>query len=115
MTVKIKRKKKRQIQPDVVEEESPLLLITPTFDTGFTASLEQNVQTARNTLYISHLSAKFTEIAWQFCLILFLSALTGYQSLFLVSTYGLFSGLVVSTTYLQKQFGHDSFGSSLIH
>ena len=103
MKMKIKRKKKKQIQPDVVEEESPLLLITPSFDTGYTASLEQNVQTARNTLYISHLSAKFTEIAWQFCLILFLSAMTGYQSLFLVSTYGLFSGLIVSTT-LQKKF-----------
>jgi len=76
-------------------EASPLLLA---FSTNFDKQKSlgrENLEIARRILYVSHLSAKFTEVGWQFCLILFLTALAGYQSLVLVSTYGLFSGLVV--------------------
>ena len=50
---------------------------------------------SRRILYFSHLYAKFSEICWQFCLILFLMALTDYRSIILVSTYGIFSNIVV--------------------
>ena len=50
---------------------------------------------ARRLLYISHLFATGSEVAWQFCLIFFLAAFTNYTSLVLVSTYGLFASLVV--------------------
>jgi hypothetical protein len=43
---------------------------------------------ARRWMYVSHAMNQFSEWAWQFCLILFLAALTNYQSLLLVSTYG---------------------------
>jgi solute carrier family 40 (iron-regulated transporter), member 1 len=46
---------------------------------------------ARRLLYTSHLFAQFSEVSWQFCLILFMAAFTNYQSLILVSTYGLVS------------------------
>jgi len=93
--MKIKRKKKKLTEAG---ESTPLLLVSPSLDAGQISTFEENISQARNVLYTSHLAAKFTEIGWQFCLILFLSALTGYQSLALVSTYGLFSGLVVCLT-----------------
>jgi len=43
---------------------------------------------SRHLLYISHFFAQFSEVAWQFCLILFLAAFSNYESLILVSTYG---------------------------
>lgn len=46
---------------------------------------------ARRLLYTSHLFAQFSEVAWQFCLILFLAAFANYKSLILVSSYGLIS------------------------
>lgn len=54
---------------------------------------EENITQARKILYLSHVFAKFSEIGWQFCLILFLTALTNYNSLIFVSTYGLFTGV----------------------
>ncbi len=57
------------------------------------ASPEQCLARARRLLYISHLFAQFSEIAWQFCLVLFLAAFTNYESLFLVSTFGLTGGI----------------------
>lgn len=101
MKIRLKRKKnkskKQKNVKDVIqpEEETPLLLISPSLDTGYLSTTEESMSRARHSLYKSHLAAKFTEIGWEFCLVLFLSALTGYQSLALVSTYGLFSGLVV--------------------
>jgi Ferroportin1 (FPN1) len=53
------------------------------------------LQKARRLLYVSHFFAQFSEVAWQFSLILFLAAITNYQSLVLVSTYGLVAGLSV--------------------
>ncbi len=53
------------------------------------------VNGARRLLYVSHLFATGSEVAWQFCLIFFLAAFTNYTSLVLVSTYGLFAALVV--------------------
>ena len=52
---------------------------------------------ARRLLYVSHLFSQFSEVAWQFCLILFLAAFSNY-SLILVSTYGLVSGIAVCLT-----------------
>jgi len=49
---------------------------------------------ARKILYVSHLVAKFAEQGWQFCVVLFLAALTNYDSIIFVSTYGLFCGLM---------------------
>ena len=49
-------------------------------------------------MYVSHLFAKGSDIVWQFCLVLFLAAFTNYENLILVSTFNLFSGLVVCFT-----------------
>ena len=54
---------------------------------------DENIEQARKILYISHFCAQFSEIGWQFCLILFLTALTNYRSLIFVSSYGLFTGM----------------------
>lgn len=99
MKIRIKRKKKKSKKTEVVQpkEDTPLLLISPSLDAAALSlsTSEESLSRARRLLYLSHLAATFTEIGWEFCLVLFLSALTGYQSLTLVSTYGLFSGLVV--------------------
>ena len=58
-------------------------------------SAEVVLSRARRMLYVSHLFAQFSEIAWQFCLILFLAAFSNYKSLILVSTYGFTSYLSV--------------------
>lgn len=79
------------------DDDESLLLISPSCD-HFPSLQEEALSKARITLYKSHLAAKGTEVIWQFCLVLFLMALTGYQSLALVSSYGLFSGLVVFMT-----------------
>lgn len=54
-----------------------------------------NLGHARRLLFVSHLFSQFSEVAWQFCLILFLAAFSNYSSLILVSTYGLVSGIAV--------------------
>jgi hypothetical protein len=98
MKIRIKGKKKKSKKMEVAqpEEDTPLLLISPSLDAALSLSTtEESISRARRLLCLSHLAAKFTEIGWDFCLVLFLSALTGYQSLTLVSTYGLFSGLLV--------------------
>lgn len=64
-------------------------------NTGDNTSSVEALQTARRLLYTSHCSAQFSEQTWQFSLLLFLTALTNYSSVFLVSSYGLVSGLVV--------------------
>jgi len=56
---------------------------------------KKDVIRARRLLYLSHLFAKGSDIAFQFCLTLFLAAFTNYENLILVSTYGLFSGLTI--------------------
>mmetsp|Transcript_15796 Transcript_15796/g.23939 ORF Transcript_15796/g.23939 Transcript_15796/m.23939 type:complete len:249 (+) Transcript_15796:70-816(+) len=56
---------------------------------------EPNLKQSRRLLYVSHFFAQFADGAWQFCIALFLAAFTNYDSLLLVSTYGLASGLVV--------------------
>lgn len=50
---------------------------------------------ARRLLYLSHSFAQSSEVAWQFCLTIFLAAFTNYQSLLLVSTYGFTTRLAV--------------------
>jgi hypothetical protein len=59
-------------------------------------SSELNI--ARQYLYGSHLSGQMAEQVWQFSILLLLGAFSQYQSLMLVSTYGLFSGLGVTFT-----------------
>lgn len=59
------------------------------------SSSDLDLTKARRLLYVSHLFAQFSEVSWQFALTLFLAAFTNYQSLVLVSTYGLVSGLCV--------------------
>ena len=54
-----------------------------------------NLKHARRLLYVSHCFAQFSECAWQFALSLFLAAFANYQSLILVSMYGLIEGLTV--------------------
>jgi solute carrier family 40 (iron-regulated transporter), member 1 len=50
---------------------------------------------ARRLLYITHLFARFSDVSWQFCLVIFLAAFTDYESIVLVSTYGFLSGLTI--------------------
>lgn len=69
-------------------EQSPLLL-NGSRDTA------DRLKHARRLLYVSHLFSQFSEVAWQFCLILFLAAFANYSSLILVATYGLVSGMAV--------------------
>jgi iron-regulated transporter 1 len=47
------------------------------------------LETARHLLYVSHAWNQFSELAWQFCLVMFLAAILNYKSLLLVSTYGI--------------------------
>lgn len=53
---------------------------------------------ARKLLYLSHFFAQFSEVSWQFSVTIFLSACTNYQSLILVSTYGIALNLSVCAT-----------------
>jgi iron-regulated transporter 1 len=53
---------------------------------------------ARNLLYVSHFFAQFSEVSWQFSVAIFLSACTNYQSLILVSSYGMALNLSVCVT-----------------
>lgn len=46
---------------------------------------------ARHILYLSHFFNQFSESTWQFCLVLCLAAYSNYESLFLVTLYGLVS------------------------
>jgi Ferroportin1 (FPN1) len=50
---------------------------------------------ARRLIYVSHAFSQFSEVAWQFSLILFLAAFTQYKSMILVSTYGMLSWMAV--------------------
>lgn len=61
-------------------------------------STREDIFDARRFLYVSHFFAQFSEIAWQFCLALFLAACTNYQSLILVSSYGMTLCLAVAVT-----------------
>lgn len=61
---------------------------------GFVVEMS-NVLRARRILYVSHFFAQFSEVAWQFFNTLCLAAITDYQSLILVSTYGIATGLAV--------------------
>ena len=94
----LKQKKKRkekygEIIDAVPATEKTALVIHSTFKEP--SQVKANLEKAKNILYASHLVAKFSDFGWQFCLILFLTALTDYKSLALVSTYGLFTGIVV--------------------
>ena len=98
--LKKRKKKKQKLMPvkegNEITEDTPLMIFSPSLEEHeHISEIEENLSQARKLLYGSHLVAKFTEFTWQFCLIIFLTALTGYKSLTLVSTYGLFTGLVV--------------------
>ena len=55
---------------------------------------DMRLNVARNLLYGSHLFAKFTEMGWQFCVILFLTAISNYKSIVFVSANDFFCGLM---------------------
>jgi iron-regulated transporter 1 len=86
---------------DVVEMAPLTTTVEKIPSTGFeTVSMPTEESTiiilhARRLLYVSHFFAQFSEVSWQFCLTLFLAATTDYQSLILVSTYGIATGLAV--------------------
>jgi iron-regulated transporter 1 len=73
-------------------ESTPLVVVEPP---TLSAVVDYNLNKARRLLYVSHFFAQFSECVWQFALILFLAAISNYQSLFLISTYGLVAGLSV--------------------
>lgn len=83
-----------ETQVPISDEKSALLTTELPNSTDALDRLKQ----ARRLLYISHLFSQFSEVAWQFCLILFLAAFANYGSLILVSTYGLLSGIAVCLT-----------------
>jgi len=102
--VELKRKKKKKHHMNMTA--LPLSSSLPTEQTALVISAsyqepsttEINLDRARKLLYISHLVSKFAELGWQFCLILFLTALTNYKSIVLVSSYGLFAGTLICLT-----------------
>lgn len=69
-----------QEDPDVYDDE--LLLLPP--------------PKSRHWLYATHAVAQFSEIAWQFSIAFFLSALTNHQSLFWLACYGVSRGAAVT-------------------
>ena len=78
----------------VVSTEGTLLIDPQTLPSE-PKTVTEVLNDTRRILYFSHLIAKFSEICWQFCLILFFMALTDYKSIILVSTYGMFNGIVI--------------------
>jgi iron-regulated transporter 1 len=56
---------------------------------------DATLKESRRLLYLSHFFNQFSENSWQFCLVLFLAAFSNYQSLILVSSYGLVSAAFV--------------------
>jgi hypothetical protein len=87
-----------EIQKNFDVESTPLFRIVPHAPPMFersSADASDILAKARRLLYLSHVFNQFSEIAWQFCLVLFLAAFSNYKSLMLVSTYGLLSGLSV--------------------
>lgn len=83
---------------DLAYNEHTSLIITVNNDTSKDKSKDKwaCLEEAKRLLYFSHFTATFAELGWQFCLILFLTALTNFKSFTLVASYGLFSGVVVS-------------------
>lgn len=59
--------------------------------TSIDSDLETILNRSRRLLYVSHLFNQFSNKTWQFCLVLFLVAFCNYESLVLVSSYGLVS------------------------
>lgn len=86
-----RRMSKTQQKEYISNETSKLININENNDAVASSDLDK----ARRLLYLSHFFAQFSEAAWQFALILFLAAFTKYKSLFLISTYGVASGLSI--------------------
>jgi iron-regulated transporter 1 len=76
----------------MIDNESTPLVVS---DPSTLPAVDFNLNKARRLLYVSHFFAQFSECVWQFALILFLAAISNYQSLILVSSYGLTAGLSV--------------------
>lgn len=91
-------KGRQQGDDPVYHEQSPLNALQTTDVKPSTAAGPEfrNLEKAKHLLYISHCVATFAELGWQFCLILFLTALTNFKSFTLMASYGLFSGSIVS-------------------
>ena len=63
----------------------------PEPETEHTSTFPPSIYRARRLLYLSHAVSQCSEKAWDFCVILFLAALSNYQSILWVSTYNLCS------------------------
>lgn len=83
----------KTVEIKIDNETTPLIVADPS--TLQSLPLDYNLNKARRLLYVSHFFAQFSECVWQFALILFLAAISNYQSLILVSSYGLVAGLSV--------------------
>jgi Ferroportin1 (FPN1) len=76
---------------------------TRRIDTGSSSNDNEDesiasLRKARRLLYTSHFFAQFSQQSWEFGLTLFLAAITDYNNLFLVASYGIVTGLVVFAT-----------------
>lgn len=81
----------------LVHERTGLLL-------PVTATPPTTLRRIQRLLYTSHFFAQGSDILWQFSIVLVLAALSNYDSLMLVSTYGLMTGLFVC--YWGSSVGH---------
>jgi Ferroportin1 (FPN1) len=77
----------------MVSETTPLVEVETASPSDAVSAT--SLRRARRLLYVSHFSSQFSQQSWEFGLTLFLAAFTNYQSLLLVSTYGIVTGLVV--------------------
>ena len=84
-----------------VEERMIATAMATTMTTTMTTTILQqqqlkNLRTAQLLVYLSHFVSQFAKQTWEFALVLFLAAVTRFQSILLVSTYQLTSYAAVS-------------------
>ena len=78
------------------DEAVPSLQIPVTASVGSHDIIHNvNLDNARRWIYLCHFFARFCDSTWQFAINLFLTAFTNYQSMFLVSSYGIVSQLSI--------------------
>ena len=55
-------------------------------DANLQISVPPNIKKAQRLIFVSHFVSQFSECAWQFAVVLFLAAVSDYQSILLVSS-----------------------------
>ena len=88
----------QQQQPVVLTKLSSTSQVTGAASPATAADATEHIFYARRLLYVSHFFAQWSKTSWQFCLALFLAAVTHFESLILVSWYGMVVGLAVAVT-----------------